>query len=189
MKTSFFQLAQFRKASMVILVMGVALLPFNANAAVFAKFEGVDGESRDANHDKWIDVLSVSEGIHQPDSGATGTTRRRGAVVFDNIVIGKFLDRSSPKLREDLAQGKVFPKVEIEITQSCDGRRETYFKYELKNVLITGFSLNAVGSEDRPVESVALNFEEIIWTYTIFDNRCIKAGDVEASWKLEQGTQ
>ena len=27
--------------------------------AAFVKFDGVDGEATDANHDKWIDVLSV----------------------------------------------------------------------------------------------------------------------------------
>ena len=32
------------------------------NAAVFVRFEGVDGESQDQDHGKWIDVLSVSAG-------------------------------------------------------------------------------------------------------------------------------
>lgn len=27
--------------------------------AVFAKYDGFDGEAKDANHDTWIDVLSI----------------------------------------------------------------------------------------------------------------------------------
>ena len=55
--------------------------------AVFAKYDGVDGESvdaqtaelklgtdgsktKDANHDKWIDVLSIDWGSHKPGGGA-----------------------------------------------------------------------------------------------------------------------
>ncbi len=189
MKTSLIHLAQLHKAVLaLILVMGVTLMPLGAQAAVFAKFDGVDGESRDANHQNWIDVTSVSEGIHQPGGGATGQSRRRGNVVFDDVVIGKSLDKTSPKLREALAQGKVYPKVEIEITQKCEGLSVTYFRYELKNVLITSFSFNAGASEDRPVESLALNFEEITWTYTELDDTCSSRGNVEATWKVEEGT-
>lgn len=28
--------------------------------AAFVKYDGVDGESRDASHDRWIDVLSIA---------------------------------------------------------------------------------------------------------------------------------
>ena len=43
-----------------------------ADMAAFAKYDGVDGESKDANHDKWIDVLSIDWGSHKPGGGATG---------------------------------------------------------------------------------------------------------------------
>lgn len=165
-------------------------LSLPANAAIFVKIDGIEGESTDANHDKWIDVLSVSESISRPDSGATGQSRRRGSAVFDDIVIKKELDLSSVKLRERLAQGQVIPKVEIEITGTFGGSRATYFKYELKNVQITSFSVNASGSSDsRPAESFSLNFEEIKWTYTQYDSEGNKLGNVEATWKVEEGTQ
>lgn len=34
-------------------------LMVNANAAAYVKYDGIDGESKDDAHDKWIDVLSV----------------------------------------------------------------------------------------------------------------------------------
>ena len=50
-------------------------------AAVFAKYDGIDGESVDSdrNHDKWIDILSIDWGAQRPGAGATGVSRRRGA--------------------------------------------------------------------------------------------------------------
>ena len=164
-------------------------LALPANAAIFVKFDGIDGESDDASHFNWVDTLSVAETIRSPGSGATGATRRRGDVIFDDIVIKKELDKSSVKLREKLARGAVIPKVEIEITATYGGARVTYFKYELKNVVITSFSVSASGaSESVPVEEVSLNFEEIKWTYTEFDDTGSSRGNIEASWKIEAGT-
>ena len=47
--------------------------------AAFAKYDGIDGEAIDVNHDKWIDVLSIDWGAHKPGGGMTGQSRRRGA--------------------------------------------------------------------------------------------------------------
>lgn len=164
-------------------------LALPASAAVFVKFDGIDGESTDANHVGWSDVLSVSESIRMPDGGATGQSRRRGDVIFDDIVLKKELDKTSVKLREKLARGEVIPKVEIEITGTYGGARATYFKYELKNVQITSFDVNASGADGSvPTEQMSLNFEEIKWTYTEFDDTGSSQGNVEATWKIEEGT-
>ncbi|MFV9673696.1 MAG: type VI secretion system tube protein Hcp, partial [Acidimicrobiia bacterium] len=42
---------------------------------IFAKYDGVDGESDDANHSKWIDVLSVEWGAQLPDNAANSAAR------------------------------------------------------------------------------------------------------------------
>ena len=55
--------------------------------AVFAKYDGIDGESKDQNHDKWIDVLNLDWGIHKPGGGATGQSRRRGAAVVEDLTL------------------------------------------------------------------------------------------------------
>ena len=36
---------------------------------MFMKVEGVDGESTDDQHQKWIELLSYSHGVAQPVSG------------------------------------------------------------------------------------------------------------------------
>ncbi len=53
--------------------------------AAFAKYDGIDGESQDANHDKWIDVLSLDWGAHRSGGGATGQSRRRGAAIVEDM--------------------------------------------------------------------------------------------------------
>lgn len=60
-------------------------------AAVFVKFEGVDGESQDQDHGKWVDVLSVD----------TATTRA-GFIKFDGID-GESQDRGHDKWSDVLS--------------------------------------------------------------------------------------
>ncbi len=170
------------------LLMSVYGFSLPATAGAFAKFDGIDGESKDRNHQQWIDVLSISESIVRPDAESTGDSRRRGAAVFEDIVIVKELDRSSVTLREKLAQGAVIPKLEIELAATFGDVRGTYFKYELKNVQITSFSLNVSGGDGEvPTESIAVSFEEIKWIYTQFDDRGNRRGKVRATWNIGQG--
>ena len=122
-------------------------------------------------------------------SGATGAARRRGTVLLDDIQCSKLLDKSSPKIAEAVCLGKVFSKVEIHILTSTTGSgREPYYKYELKNVMVTSYQV-AGGSQDKPSESFSLNFEEISVVYTEMDEKGSKKGDVKYGWKVEEGVK
>ncbi len=146
--------------------------------AAYIKFDGIDGEAKDKDHDKWSDILSFNQGCAQPGAGATGPTRRRGDVILNDVVIVKELDKSSPKIAEAVCKGKVFPKVEIHMTASyTDEGRVTYYAYELTNAQVTSYNISGNGqSEDVPVEDVSVNFEEIKVTYTENDEKGKKKG-------------
>lgn len=157
-------------------------------AGMFIRFEGVDGETQNKDHIGWCDALSFSQGQSLPDGGiVVGTARQRGNVVFEDIVVIKELDKASPKLAEAVCNGNVFPRVEIHLTRSYAGL-ETYYTYELKNVLIVGYRIGGSGySEHVPTEEISLSFEEIKVTYTEFDEGGRAKGNVEYEWRLEEG--
>lgn len=157
--------------------------------AAYIKFDGVEGEANDKDHKGWSDLASFGQGIHQPGSGATGATRRRGDVIMDDLSCSKELDKASPKIAESVCKGKVFPKVEIHLTASItDAGRVTYYAYELKNVAVTSYNVSGSGqSEDVPMEDFSLNFEEIKVTYTENDSKGKTKGKVEYNWKVEEG--
>ncbi|MCA9148178.1 MAG: type VI secretion system tube protein Hcp [Planctomycetales bacterium] len=155
--------------------------------AAYIKFDGVDGECTDKDHKAWSDLLSFSQVVHKPGGGSTGATRRRGSVIVEDISCTKELDKASPKVAESLLNGKVFPKVEIHATASyTDAGRVTYYAYELKNVQVTSYNCNG-SAQTVPTESFSLNFEEIKVTYTENDSKGKKKGNVEYSWKVEEG--
>lgn len=161
-----------------------------APAAVFAKYDGIDGESKDSNHDKWIDVLSIDWGMHRPAADpASGETRRRGAAVVEDLTLTIEYDKASPKLQEKCLMGEIIPKLEIEQTANYGGARATYLKYELKNVMITSISVSASGNDEAgpPTLVVSCNFEEVKVTYTEFDDTGSSKGNIEYNWKVEKG--
>jgi type VI secretion system secreted protein Hcp len=158
--------------------------------ALFIKFDGIDGECNDKDHKNWSDLLSFSWGLRKAGAGSTGQTRRRGVVTVEDVVVTKEVDKTSPKLAEAICSGKVFPKVELHDTASYGETRATFLKYELKNVLVTSHNLSAAGGGDAvPTETVSLNFEEVKQTYIEYDAKGAKKGNVEMTWKVEEGTK
>lgn len=171
-----------------------AAAPSSAPAtAGYIKFDGIDGEAIDRGHKDWIDILSVSHGISRPMSaGATGATRQRAAATYGDVVVVKELDKSSPKLMESLSTGAVIPTMALSVTRaSADGTSTPYLQWELKNVMVTAYRISgATSGEDRPTETISLNYEEIKVTYTEQDAATgATKGNVEYNWKVEEGTK
>lgn len=81
---------------------------------------------------------------------------------------------------------EVIPKLEIEQTANYGGSRATYLKYELTNVQVTAFDVNASGNDESP-PTVANNFEEYKVKYTDYDSEGNKGGNAETTWKIEKG--
>lgn len=156
--------------------------------AAFAKYDGVDGESRDAHHNNWIDVLSLDWGAYHPGSGSTGQSRRRASAVVEDLVLTIEYEKASPKLLEKCLKGGVVPKLEVELTATYGGARATYLRYELKNVMVTSYQINASGSDEAgpPTVVIGNNFEEIKVTYTEFDDEGSNRGNVETEYKVEK---
>jgi type VI secretion system secreted protein Hcp len=150
----------------------------------------VKGSSKDEGHENWINLLSVRQSITRPTGASTGSVRVRSGAQFGDIVTVKEVDASTPKLQEAIADGTVFPRVEIQLTSSDGGRQQPYLMWELKNVRISSYSIN--GSADGnsiPVEEISLNFEEIKVTYSDNANDGSSKGNVEYTWKVEEGVK
>jgi type VI secretion system secreted protein Hcp len=154
----------------------------------FAKYDGFDGESKDENHDKWIDVLSIDWGAHQPTAGAAGMSRRRAQAEVDDLVITFQYEKAAPKLAEKCLKGEVIPKLEIELVATYGGARATYLRYELKNVMITSYNVSGSSEEAPPTVTIGNNFEEIKVTYTEYDDEGSSKGNVEFEYKVEKGS-
>jgi len=154
-----------------------------AYGAAFAKYEGIDGESTDAKHDKWIDLLSVEWEAHQSGGETTGPSRRRRAPVVGDMTLTMEFKKSSVELIEKVLSGEVIPRLLIELTSTYGRSRATYLTYHLTNVMITSFQKSASTNENgNPTLIIGNNFEQIKVTYTEYDDTGSSRGNTETEW-------
>lgn len=170
----------------------------------FISFTGLEGEAMEVGYLGWSEIQSFNQSIAAPSANQDPASQRRaGRPVFEDILVVKRVDKTSPKIAEAVATGKVFPKVEIHHTApTASGARSTYYVYELKNVQVTSYNIGTTGQSDitpsglplvksggpsdLPMEQITLNFEEIKVTYTETDSDGKKKGNVEYAWKVEE---
>jgi type VI secretion system Hcp family effector len=166
--------------------------PTQSGLAGYVKFAGVDGEATETNHNKWSELLGFEQGYHQPVPGSTtGPVRRRGDVIVDDIRVEKELDKASPKIAEACLKGKVFPKVEIDLTNHyTDAGNVVYYRIELVNVVVTSYTIWSEDVENEyPTETITLTFEEVKVTYTETDDDGSSKGNTEYEWKVDEGKE
>lgn len=160
--------------------------------AGYCKLGDIDGESTDASHRGWINLLSVSQQLMRlMPEGASCSTRQRVSVTCGSVLISKEIDAATPKIIEALCDGFVFPEVTIDLcTSSGAGSRVPYFKWILTNVFVANYFVTAEAMHDEPPnESFALNYEEIRWVYDKMGKDGASTGKLAATWKVEQGVR
>jgi type VI secretion system secreted protein Hcp len=159
--------------------------------AAFLQLEGIEGESTDKQHDKWIIIQSMSSPIFRSiPEGARDSQRSRGDTTLGDVVVVRELDKSSVKLQEASANGKFYPKAKINFTSQVGDKQEPYLKYELENVIITSYSVHANAEGDPlPTEEVTLNCTKATWTYVTLNPKTGEPGpSVEGKYDPGKGS-
>jgi type VI secretion system secreted protein Hcp len=152
------------KLRYLLVCAGLLISVFPACAAVdyFLKLEGIPGESLDDRHKDEIEILSFSFGATQT-GGITGGGGA-GKVIFSDISFTKPVDKSSPQLYLQCAQGKHIPTA-ILYGRKAGERPTDYYIIKLTDVLISSVQTSGASGGDRPTESLSLNFTKIEFSY------------------------
>ncbi|PLY14636.1 MAG: type VI secretion system tube protein Hcp [Sedimenticola sp.] len=158
---------------------------------MFLKIDGVDGESTDSAHDKWIEILSYSHGLSQPVSGASRTGGRTGGRAdFMDFIVTKTIDNATPDLNIYCAKGKHIPKIECELCLAT-GDKHTFMKYTLEDCIVTSVVPGGSSSESevKPVETASFAYGKIKWEYTTIDHTGSPGSTTDRTWNLETNKQ
>lgn len=154
---------------------------------MFLKIEGVEGEAVDHAHGGEIDVLSWSWGMSQSGSMHVGGGGGAGKVNVQDLVITKYLDKSSPTLMKTCCSGKHYPSAILTIRKAGDQPVE-YLIIEMTDVLISSVQIGASAGDDRLMETVSLNFAAVKQSYTPQAKDGTPAAAVEAGFNIEENT-
>ena len=123
---------------------------------------GVVGESHDADHKEFIDVVSWSWGMLSPTDVATGQPHAKAKV--DNFKIVKRADRSSPVLIQYLKMNTVIKTGKLLVRKAGGTSKLVYYEVEFKNLRVTSFATNS--NNEELSETVTLAFENATFKYT-----------------------
>jgi type VI secretion system secreted protein Hcp len=128
---------------------------------ILLKIDGVDGNAKVANHDKWIQCAKLEWDAGRPISKETGKTSDRVGTIMqcNDITIVKDIDSSSAELFE-LACGGAGKKVEIHFVSGTGDDAKSYSEWMLENALISSYSVT--GGVDGGTASGKPDAQEII---------------------------
>jgi type VI secretion system secreted protein Hcp len=154
----------------------------------FLKIDGVEGESTDSKHGKWIEIMSYSWGVAQPVSGSASSGGARSAerANFSDFSIVKSIDKASPKLMLACAKGDHIKEIVLELCRNT-GDKQKYAEYKLTDVLISSVRPggSSQGGEPLPLEEVSFSPGKVEFTYTATNQKTGKAeGDVKMHWSV-----
>ena len=152
-----------RTHCVAIVVLVSFLVCANGFAGGYLKYDDVNGESTDKEHQGWIDVLAWSWGVEK-QVGHVGDRTECSRAYLKELVITKAVDSTSPVL-VDLAETcnfarKVTLEVELESAPSSKPSVPRVMLIELQEVTVSKVDMGSSDPDDIPTESLTLNFSE-----------------------------
>ena len=130
-------------------------------ADIFAKIDGIKGESLDSKHKDEVEILSWSWGVSQSASGSQGGGSASGKATFNDFNFTHHVDKSSPVLMRACATGEHIKEATISVRKSGKGQLE-YLIIKLKEIFVTNVSPSGGSGEAADVsEHVGLKFANV----------------------------
>jgi len=156
----------------------------------YLQVEGIPGESTDAVHAGWIEIISFRHEVSQPAGSATSRVGgRTGARVdIQDWVINKVIDKSTPILNLYCCNGRHIPKITVELCEA-GGDKHMYYRIIMTDVIVSAVKPAGVANEQvfvRPIEEVSFNFGTIQWEYVAMDHTGKAGAAIQSGWTLEE---
>ena len=126
----------------------------------FVKIDGIDGESNDKNHSKWIEVLEFSHGSVQPIA-AGRSTDVSGRGHFDPFIFIHQVDKATPKLQQFCMSGQKVAKVQFQVCRAVAGAQVPVYEITLENVKIAKAIVSIPDYDEDDVAAVAVPVETV----------------------------
>jgi type VI secretion system secreted protein Hcp len=136
---------------------------------LYLNYPGLKGDATETGFKDWITLESVQFGTTRSVAAKVGSTAGREAGVpnVSEITVTKRLDAASAGLFRASVTLSKGQSVNIAFTRT-GAEGEAYLKYQLDDVLITGYEIATDG--DRPVETVSISCAKFQMTVTTTDS-------------------
>lgn len=153
-----------------------------AGVDYFLKIDGIDGESRNADHKGEIDIGSFSWGASSDAGAAKGAGA--GKVSFTDIHFTKNVDKSSPMLMLAAAKGQHIKEAVLTVERSGE-KSEQFLQVKLTNVVVSSYQQDGRSGE-APTDGFSLSFAKIEFTYKPLNSDGSPGAAVTGSWDIKE---
>jgi type VI secretion system secreted protein Hcp len=156
--------------------------------AVYMKYDGIDGEVETEGYEKWIECNSFQMSINRNvTSGGTGKSHREASAPnVSDIFITRAMDSASLGLTK-AALGIPEAKVKFDLTTTDNkGKHSCYARVSLEGVMVSNLSTSSHGGNDRPTESLALNFTKVEWKFVEVGGKMSGSSKGTLGWDIEK---
>jgi type VI secretion system secreted protein Hcp len=143
------------------------------------------GESQDHQFKDSIEISSWSWGgtnVSQHGFGSGGGT---GKATIGDLMLQKFVDKTSPTLFAKLMSGEHFQEAILHIRKTAGETPIEYLKITMKRVTVTSLQMGGQGAANNLIhESFSLGYEEVKQEYITQNPDGTKGSTVQAGWNL-----
>ncbi len=150
-----------KKIFFILMMAHLGVASAQAGTQIFLKLSGIEGESTDPSHDRWIDVLSWNWSIANEAHSSTN--------VKMSLTFTKHVNTATPVLMRASARGRHIPNAVLIVRITGDLNEPVQqIKYEMKDVTVTSYQTNSDAAEDGspfPEEEISMNFERVTLNY------------------------
>jgi type VI secretion system secreted protein Hcp len=156
-----------------------------AQADIFLKLDGAEGESTDDKHKSEIEISSFSWGASMAHTvGSAGGGAGAGKVLFHDLTLTKKTDKSSSVLAQKCCSGDHFTKGVL-TARKAGGQQQEYLKVTLDTIFITSYNINgAEGTGGTSNETISMAIGKIGIDYSPQKSDGSLAAAVHGGWDI-----
>jgi type VI secretion system secreted protein Hcp len=155
---------------------------------MFIKIGDVKGEATDDKHKGEIEVLSWSLGATQTGTAGIGGGGGAGKVQMQDMVITKYIDKSSAALFKMCCDGTHIDKVLLTV-RKAGGTALEYIKWNLEEVMVSSITTGGSGGQDKLTENITLNFARVKLEYTPQNAKGAGEASIIQGWDLAKNKE
>jgi type VI secretion system secreted protein Hcp len=154
----------------------------------FLQITGIAGESLDAKHKDWIDVMAWSWGEANAGTHETGSGGGAGKVSFSDFNFMTATSKASPKLFLACASGQHIKQAKL-VGRKAGKEQQEFLTFTFSDVLVTSYSTSGSEGGDVPADSVSLNAAQVVLSYKPQKPDGSLGNAINAGWDIKTNTK
>ena len=151
----------------------------------YVQVNGIDGDSTDTAHEKWIEIDGFSHELTQATGGRGSAqgSHAGGRADHGDFTIQKRLDSASPALFLHCCKGQSIPEVVVELCRAS-GDKVTFMKYTFTDVIVAGVKPKGEAKDEDmiPGEEINFRYSTVMLEYTPTTTDGGTGAGIQAGW-------